>query len=430
MTHQTYRISVSPLTKSTADTTTKLYFLQGQLSKTEIETLAQQLLVDPVTEDYKIEEHTEYKNIIEISFLPGVTDSVAENLLKAAHHLGYKNLEQAATGFRYEAKEALHTNALEKLALSLANPVIQRFAINQAVQPPFFDAPIKWQPVVETIALQNANDEKLLEISKERRLALDLNEMQAIRSYYQKEQREATDIELKMLAQTWSEHCVHKTFKAEITTNDGKTVHGLLKSYIAAATKRLNKPWVRSAFVDNAGIIEFDEEFDLAFKVETHNHPSALEPFGGANTGVGGVIRDVLAVGARPIANTDVLCFGPLDLENVPEGVLHPKRIYEGVIKGIEDYGNKMGIPTVNGAIVFHKGYTSNPLVYCGCLGVLPASKQNAQPLKAKAGDLIVAIGGRTGRDGLRGATFSSSRDGYCYQRHCQQQCANWKSHY
>lgn len=401
MTKPTYRIRVS----NQESFISKLFFLRGHLSQDEVENLAQHLLIDPVTETFCIDHTPVFHNTIETSFLPGVTDSVAENLLKAAHRLGFTALEQVATGLHYECQSS---DNLENLALSLANPVIQRFAINQAVQPPFIDAPLQWTPKVETVQLQQATDERLIAISKERRLALDLNEMQAIRAYYQHEHREATDIELEMLAQTWSEHCVHKTFKAEITTDDGKKVNGLLKSYIAAATKELNKPWVRSAFVDNAGIIEFDDEFDIAFKVETHNHPSALEPFGGANTGVGGVIRDVLAVGAKPIANTDVLCFGPLDLEKVPAGVLHPQRVHDGVIKGIEDYGNKMGIPTVNGSILFHKGYTSNPLVYCGCLGILPASKKNAKPLKAKAGDLIVAIGGRTGRDGLRGATFSS----------------------
>jgi phosphoribosylformylglycinamidine synthase len=157
--------------------------------------------------------------------------------------------------------------------------------------------------------------------------------------------------------------------------------------------------------VDNAGIIAFDQDWDLAFKVETHNHPSALEPFGGANTGVGGVVRDILGVSARPIANTDVLCFGPPDLTEAPAGVLHPRRIADGVVHGIEDYGNKMGIPTVNGAILFHPGYTANPLVFCGCLGLLPHGSHVTEP---QAGDLVVVIGGRTGRDGLRGATFSS----------------------
>ena len=145
---------------------------------------------------------------------------------------------------------------------------------------------------------------------------------------------------------------------------------------------------MRSAFVDNAGIIAFDERYDLSFKVETHNHPSALEPFGGANTGVGGVMRDVIGVSARPIANTDVLCFGPPDLpfDELPAGVLHPRRIADGVIAGVEDYGNKMGIPTVNGAILYDPGYTANPLVFCGCLGILPHGSHRARPQRRRPG--------------------------------------------
>ncbi|MFN2134275.1 MAG: phosphoribosylformylglycinamidine synthase subunit PurL, partial [Anaerolineae bacterium] len=187
-----------------------------------------------------------------------------------------------------------------------------------------------------------------------------------------------------------------------------QTIKGLLKTYIRAVTEKVNKPWVQSAFVDNAGIITFDDTWDLAFKLETHNHPSALEPFGGANTGVGGVVRDIIGVSARPIANTDVLCFGPQDLpaEEVPGGALHPRRIAAGVIAGIEDYGNKMGIPTVNGAILYAPGYTGNPLVFCGCAGIAP---RGSHPRGAQPGDLCVSIGGRTGRDGLHGATFSSA---------------------
>ncbi|MCB0213474.1 MAG: phosphoribosylformylglycinamidine synthase subunit PurL, partial [Anaerolineae bacterium] len=299
-----------------------------------------------------------------------------------------------------------------------SNPVIQRFTRNKTITAPFVPSESVGE-LVEVIPLQDADDDALLNISSTRRLALNLSEMQAIRSYYQKEQRDPTDVELEMLAQTWSEHCVHKTFRATITYTgplpgaapdappETQKVDGLLNTYIRAATDQLSKPWIRSTFVDNAGIIAFDDTWDLAFKVETHNHPSALEPFGGANTGVGGVVRDILGVSARPIANTDILCFGPPDLahDDLPAGVLHPRRIADGVIHGVEDYGNKMGIPTVNGAILYHLGYTANPLVFCGCLGLLP---HESHPTEVQDGDLIVVIGGRTGRDGLRGATFSS----------------------
>ena len=186
-----------------------------------------------------------------------------------------------------------------------------------------------------------------------------------------------------------------------------ETINGLLKSYIMRATQQVARPWVVSAFSDNAGIVRFTETQDIAFKVETHNHPSAIEPFGGANTGVGGVIRDVLGVSAQPIACTDILCFGPPDTppEGLPRGILAPRRIASGVVNGVRDYGNKMGIPTVNGAILYHPGYIFNPLVFCGCLGILP---HDSHPRRVQPGDRIVVLGGRTGRDGIHGATFSS----------------------
>jgi phosphoribosylformylglycinamidine synthase len=234
--------------------------------------------------------------------------------------------------------------------------------------------------------------------------------MKAIQDYFEELKRDPTDVEFEAIAQTWSEHCGHKTFKGKIDVKaDGTSyqIDSLIKTYLKSATDKIDAPWVISAFVDNAGIIDFDDEFEVSFKVETHNHPSAVEPFGGANTGVGGVIRDVLGVSAKPIANTDILCFGPqhLDPASLPEGVLHPRRIQSGVVAGVQDYGNKIGIPTVNGAILYDEAYTANPLVFCGCVGIAPKGKHRKTP---KVGDRVIVIGGRTGRDGLRGATFSS----------------------
>jgi phosphoribosylformylglycinamidine synthase subunit PurSL len=413
-----YRIAVYPTTNHLK---ARLFFLEGAFSPTEAEQIARELLTDPVTETFVggVTPIPEGASRIEVTFLPGVTDPVAENLVRSAHLLGITTLERAATGQMYTLSGDYSPQELRRLATEVySNPVIQRYVINEPISPPFVPYQTK-DDTVEIIPIRARDDSALLALSTERRLSLDLNEMRAIRDYYEEMERDPTDAELEMLAQTWSEHCVHKTFKANISYTGPahgasadsppveQKINGLLKTYIRAATEKVNKEWVRSAFVDNAGIIQFDDIWDIAFKVETHNRPSALEPFGGANTGVGGVIRDVLGVSARPIANTDVLCFGMPDMprEKLPEGVLHPHRIREGVIAGIEDYGNKMGIPTVNGAIVYHEGYTSNPLVFCGCVGILPHGSHRS---KAEAGDLIVVIGGKTGRDGLRGATFSS----------------------
>ena len=266
---------------------------------------------------------------------------------------------------------------------------------------------------VKKIPISNADDTELMHISREGLLSLNLAEMQAIQSYFAKIGRAPTDVELETIAQTWSEHCVHKTFKSIIEYSeegqDTERIDGLFKTAIQRTTEEVDKSWCVSVFVDNAGIIEFDEHHNIVFKVETHNHPSAIEPYGGAGTGIGGVIRDSLGtgLGAKPILNTDVFCFGIPEMaySQLPKGVLHPKRVFKGVVAGVRDYGNRMGIPTANGAILFDPRYTANPLVFCGNVGLIPKDRceKSVQP-----GDLVVALGGRTGRDGIHGATFSS----------------------
>ena len=256
-------------------------------------------------------------------------------------------------------------------------------------------------------SLEKASKEHLAEINNELALGFSAEELRDIQSYFIKEKRNPTDVELQTISQTWSEHCCHKTFKGKIEL-DGREIQSLFKSYIAKATKQIKAPWCVSVFEDNAGIVKFDKGYGIAAKVETHNHPSAVEPFGGAATGVGGVIRDILGVWADPIACTDVLGFGPLDFDynQLPAGVKHPKYLYMGVTAGISAYGNNMGIPTVNGAIYFDDSYTGNVIVYCGCIGLLPLSKYIRN---AKVGDFVILAGGKTGRDGIHGVTFASA---------------------
>jgi phosphoribosylformylglycinamidine synthase len=258
----------------------------------------------------------------------------------------------------------------------------------------------------EINTLEAANSQ-LQEISHELGLSLNLQEMKAIQAHFKKKGRNPTDVELQTIAQTWSEHCFHKTFKGKIRMGNME-ISSLFKTYIAKATEEINPRWCFSVFEDNAGIICFDRGYGIAAKVETHNHPSAVEPFGGAATGVGGVIRDILGVWADPIACTDVLGFGPLDYDyaKLPAGVKHPKYVYMGVTAGIGAYGNNMGIPTVNGAIYFDDSYTGNVTVYCGCIGLLPLKKfrKNAKPRH-----IILLAGGKTGRDGIHGVTFASA---------------------
>lgn len=384
-----------------------IYWVAGA-GDAELERLLEGL-VDPVVE---VRGLPTCDGFIEVGFHPGVTDTTAETLVRVAERLGVGGLS-AATGRRYSLDAG--PEVLERIAKNVvANAVIERWAIAEPLAPALgFDD--RAAPKAEVVPVRGLSDDALEALSNERRLALDLAEMKTIQAHFEGLGRDPSDLELEMLAQTWSEHCVHKTFRASIELEeieaDGSSnqswIDGLLESHLRRATEELARPWVRSAFVDNAGIVKLDDRWDIAIKVETHNHPSALEPFGGAATGVGGVIRDIIGVSARPFANLDVLCFAPPDLpdEALPPGALRPSRIADGVVHGIEDYGNKMGIPTVAGAVFYHPHYATNPLVFCGTVGILP---HGSHPTSPEPGDLVVVVGGRTGRDGLRGATFSS----------------------
>lgn len=417
------------LTRITSLECHDLYFVDGCLNDADLHHLASELLSDPVAQTYTwrdgssaVADPMRQPLAIEVALRPGVTDPVAEQIVRSARVLGAGGVERAATGCRYVVYGDVTERDLHTLAQRLlANPVIHRYALGEIE--PLFPHPAEASGQVVAIPIRGLDAQALLALSQDRRAALDLAEMLALQAYYRAASRDPSDVEFEMIAQTWSEHCVHKTFKAQIEITHRSSeiqndfpgadlpspIDGLLKTFIRAATEQIAAPWVRSAFVDNAGIIDFDDEHEVSFKVETHNHPSAIEPFGGANTGVGGVIRDVLGVSARPVAATDVLCFGPQDLDPaaLPGGVLHPRHIRTGVVAGVQDYGNKIGIPTVNGAIVYDPGYTANPLVFCGCVGLAPKGK-HASRREPQPGDRVILLGGRTGRDGLRGATFSS----------------------
>jgi phosphoribosylformylglycinamidine synthase II len=411
------------LTRITRIECQELFFIEGQLDGPQLGRLAAELLSDPVAQTYEWRSVTTPRkpgrrnrpgfSIIETAFRSGVTDTVAAQLVRAAHEQGFSQVERAATGYRYWVWGRLSKTELHQLAgRLLANPVIHNYALG-AVEPGWASGAAVTGPAVQ-IPIRALTLESLAVLSQQRRAALDLEEMASIQEYFKRESRDPTDVEFEMIAQTWSEHCSHKTFKARIALEgpSGESVgqiDNLLNTYLRSATDRIAAPWVRSAFVDNAGILDFGDGFDVSFKVETHNHPSAIEPFGGANTGVGGVIRDILGVSAKPIAATDVLCFGPSNLSprQLPDNVLHPRLIRSGVVSGVQDYGNKIGIPTINGAILYDPAYTANPLVFCGCVGLAPAGR-HAALRHPRPGDRVMILGGRTGRDGLRGATFSS----------------------
>jgi phosphoribosylformylglycinamidine synthase len=387
------------------------YLLGSELSREQTGRFAALVLADPVAEEFELlapgEACKADRRRIVIQPLPGVTDPIAHSVQKALRDSqlpvvpagSYRVLELECD----DAPDALRAVALQ----ALANEVIHEVLID--AWPASLPGPGKEpDPKVVPIPIEGLDDAGLLRLSEDGGLALSLDEMRAVQRHFAPLRRSPTRLELETIAQTWSEHCKHKTLRGRIRF-EGRLIDGLLQQTIAHVTHTLDRPWCVSVFEDNAGVIEFDDEDCVCIKVETHNHPSAIEPFGGAGTGVGGVIRDVLGtgLGARPIASTDVFCLAPVDLapRDVPEGCLHPLQILRGVVAGVRDYGNPMGIPTVNGAIHFDPDFVGNPLVYVGNLGLLP---RRAARKQARAGDAIVALGGRTGRDGIHGATFSS----------------------
>ena len=399
----------------------QVYILEGDISQEKVRLISEQLLVDKVAQEYSLKPLTynpqEY-HTIEVAYNLGVMDPVEESALKGIRDLRIDGIKSIRTAKKYILKGRLTDTQLKTISEKLLyNKLIQHIAEPHVRRRTSGAVDIGYQFNLITVDLLKASDGKLKKISKDGQLFLNLAEMRSIKDYFKKLKRNPTDCELETIAQTWSEHCGHKTFKGLIDyrekISDGKPkrkkINNLLKSTIMRVTKELKKPWCVSVFKDNSGVIRFNDKYNVCFKVETHNHPSALEPFGGANTGIGGVIRDSLGtgLGAKPILNTDVFCFGPPDypFNRLPAGTLHPKRIMKGVVSGVRDYGNKMGIPTVNGAILFHERFVGNPLVYCGTVGIMPKEKSFKQ---AQKGDLVVLVGGRTGRDGIHGATFSS----------------------
>jgi len=398
------------------------YLLQGRLEEIDVQELAADLLYDPLDERLTIRPLGSVvpARYWTVTYKPGVMDPASDSIVATSLELKY-HLEEVRSFRRYFIAEE-PTAAEREVLFSrvLANAAIEQLTVGpMPVQPLNVGLPYHFRLVI--VPLLEADDAELIRISRDGGLALTIEEMRTIQVQFRELGREPSDAELESIAQTWSEHCSHKTLKGTIdyaATKQGTTTTkrygNLLKETIFGATVSIRTSlgpadWCVSVFSDNAGIIKFDETNHLCFKVETHNRPSAIEPYGGANTGLGGVIRDVIGtgLGGKPICNTDVFCFAPPDTpaESLPPGVLHPRQVMQGVVAGVRDYGNRMGIPTVNGAIVFDARYLANPLVFCGTVGLIPVGMEHKQ---VHAGDLIVALGGRTGRDGIHGATFSS----------------------
>ena len=400
------------------------WLIEGDLSRADVERLAAAVLVDPVIESFTAAEAGDaalvagrdgLPTVVHVLPRPGVTDPSAQTAHEAF----------AVLGLRPAAVRSVRKYWLPRLpeadAARLAWKLLASEAIHDVVIGPL---PLRtlaggrpWQFREETVVLEGLDDPALAALSREKCLALTVRELQAVRDHYRRLGRPPREIELETIAQTWSEHCCHKTLGSAVdhTGPTGSVSYdNLLKETVFAATRSIRATlgaadWCVSVFRDNSGVVRFDGDHDVCIKVETHNHPSAIEPYGGAATGLGGVIRDVLGtgLGAKPIANLDVFCVGPPDTPaaDLPPGVIHPRRLLAGVVAGVRDYGNRMGIPTIAGAVAFDPGYLGNPLVFCGTVGIMPRGNAEAA---VHPGDLVVVAGGRTGRDGIHGATFSS----------------------
>ncbi len=408
------------------------FLIQGQFAHADALRLAESLLADSVTErsvvaiagqDLLNEPPGEQTTLVNVLPKPGVMDPVAASTAGAARDAGI-DVEAVRTLRKYWIDEVDEPSLNAICRRALSNDAIEQVVVGP-LEMDQLDVGSPYEFELVTVPMRGLDDSGLQKLSSEGQLYLTGVEMQTIRDHFVSIGRDPTDIELESIAQTWSEHCSHKTLAGRIRycgpaadgtpEGDKRQYDNMLKETIFAATETIRKSlgdddWCVSVFKDNAGVVTFDDQYHVCFKVETHNHPSALEPYGGANTGIGGVIRDPMGtgMGAKPVCNTDVFCFAPPDTpaDSLPPGVLHPRRVIKGVVAGVRDYGNRMGIPTVNGAVYFDPRYLGNPLVYCGNVGMIPVGMEDKQ---VHADDLIVAIGGRTGRDGIHGATFSSA---------------------
>jgi phosphoribosylformylglycinamidine synthase len=403
-------------------TTSRIFLLDTDENEKAIHKIASELLADPVVESAEIfsgKADDTGKSRIEVHLKPGVMDPVAASTGMAIGDMGLR-IRQVRTGRAFLIEGKIPREDLQQIASRvLANGVIESVHF-EPYCPAQFESGREQPFELRRVNLRNLSEADLLKLSRSGHLFLSLAEMKAIQDYFRSQEREPTDIELETLAQTWSEHCVHKTLKSAVDVEvrdanqkviDRRKYGNLIKETIFASTRQLMNDragFCLSVFSDNAGVIAFDETDAVCFKVETHNHPSAIEPYGGSATGAGGVIRDVLGTGlaAKPVANTDIFCVAFPDTDKLPKGVIHPKRVLQQVVAGVRDYGNRMGIATVNGAVYFDDRYLGNPLVFCGCVGLIPRDKIDK---KTGSGDAIVLLGGRTGRDGIHGATFSSA---------------------
>jgi phosphoribosylformylglycinamidine synthase len=396
------------ITSLAAVKTARVYRLEG-VSEEEAQHLAQVLFCDPISQEFQLNApmYTDACMVKEVAYKPGVMNPEAASIMKAAKDLGIKSLLAVDSSTEY----AFYSVASNSSIASDVDIVLGQLLVNKTVERVVCAKPatliVEGEPgPITIIPICSLDDQGLMALSNNK-LFLDLTEMRAIQKHAGVIGRDLSDMELETFGVAWSQHCDHKTFKSRLV------IDGVEKDPLYTRLKRTAEKYsvgVISAFVDNSGVVDFYDGYAICGKVETHNSPSALEPYGGAATGTGGVFRDVLGTGksAKIILSTDMFCFAPPDLalEKLPPGCLHPHYLLRRVVAGVRDYGNRMGVPTSNGSVHFHEDFRAKPTVIVGAYGIMPV--EDAIKGQPKPGDLVVTIGGRTGRDGIHGATFSS----------------------
>jgi phosphoribosylformylglycinamidine synthase len=433
--------------------TAQLFSVNFPLSLEQLQEFAEGCIRDKITDEALVNaylEPTEFACAVAVAQLPGVTDDEgisAQMAMADFFNLDLDvNTQHIFSQYIYFFENKLTEEQLKTVSKRLlGNPLINHFSYGFAdsetnkITLKYYVPEVRLtiDNTVEYIQLENLTDEELIHLSKTKVLALNLEEMQVVRNHYLDPEIRAkrqelglemqpTDCELEVFAQTWSEHCKHKEFNAIVhydnkEKGEQKTIKSIFKTYIKGTTDKVaeslqskGNDWLVKVFSDNAGVVKATKDKLFVWKVETHNSPSALDPYGGAITGILGNNRDPLGTGiggAKLLFNTNVLCFGPPNYKKpLLTGQLHPRQIMDGVVAGIEAGGNKSGVPTVNGAIVFDERFSGKPLVYCGTGGVLPYdfNGKNSWEKPIDAGDHIIMAGGRVGKDGIHGATFSS----------------------
>lgn len=415
-----------------------LFLLDFELEGKDLSFVTEEIFVDPVIQKSfgryaETDVYEPYDRLVQVGFKPGMKDGEGERAKRAIEDLLDKKVGGGVyTATEYLIKGEVDEGEVERLSDQLlANDLINRITEVSVDELPGGEEELEEVPKVssdQAPRVETFRSEELGEVNERRNLALSDSDIEVIEKYLDTQEvtrerkekglsEEITDVEFELLAQTQSEHCKHKIFNADIDYNDRSNgnrerIDSLMDTFIVSSTEEIDADWVLSTFWDNAGVVEFDEEHAVALKFETHNSPSAKEPYGGSITGIVGVYRDPMGTGqgTKIIAGGYGFCTpdpfydGPLKPE------IAPRRLLRGIVEGVRDGGNKSGVPTIAGYSKYDNSFLGKPLVYVGAVGMMPRETGGGKGWEkdVESGDMIVTVGGRVGRDGIHGVDRKS----------------------